>query len=77
MNALTKLQMRMSQLHYFGTSHGDGMTVMTLPEEQVLFTADLVVPKRVAFMFMPGFSPHDDWLGMIDARIMLEMVMAY
>ncbi len=49
------------QLHYFGASHGDGMTVMTLPEEQVLFTADLVVPKRVAFMFMPDFSPRN-WI---------------
>ena len=77
MNALTKLQMRMSQLHYFGASHGDGMNVMALPEEQVLFTADLVVPKRVAFMFMPDFSPHDDWLGMNGARIMLEMMMGY
>jgi len=49
------------QLHYFGASHGDGMTVMILPEEQVLFTADLVVPKRVAFMFMPDFSPQN-WI---------------
>ena len=49
------------QLHYFGASHGNGMTVMTLPEEQVLFTADLVVPKRVAFMFMPDFSPQN-WI---------------
>lgn len=49
------------QLHYFGASHGDGMTVMTLPAEQVLFTADLVVPKRVAFMFMPDFSPQN-WI---------------
>ena len=49
------------QLHYFGANHGDGMTVMLLPEEQVLFTADLVVPERVGFMFMPDFSPQN-WI---------------
>ena len=52
---------KLIQLHYFGANHGDGMTVMLLPEEQVLFTADLVVPKRVGFMFMPDFSPQN-WI---------------
>ena len=49
------------QLHYFGANHGKGMTAMLLPEEKVLFTADLVVPKRVGFMFMPDFSPQN-WI---------------
>lgn len=49
------------QLHYFGANHGDGMTVILVPKEQVLFTVDLVVPKRVGFMFMPDFSPRN-WI---------------
>jgi len=49
------------ELYYFGASHGSGMTVFRLPNEKVLFTADLVVPKRVAFMFMPDFSPQN-WI---------------
>ena len=49
------------ELYYYGANHGSGMTVFLLPEEKVLFTADLVVPKRVAFMFMPDFSPQN-WI---------------
>lgn len=49
------------ELHYFGASHGSGMTVFRVADEKVLFTADLVVPKRVAFMFMPDFSPQN-WI---------------
>ena len=49
------------ELYYFGASHGSGMTVFYLPKEKVLFTADLVVPKRVGFMFMPDFSPQN-WI---------------
>ncbi len=43
------------ELHYFGENHGSGMTVMLLATEKVLFTADLVVPKRLGFMFLPDF----------------------
>lgn len=49
------------ELYYFGASHGSGMTVFHMPKEKVLFTADLVVPKRVGFMFMPDFSPQN-WI---------------
>ncbi len=59
------------QLHYFGANHGDGMTVMLLPEEKVLFTADLVVPKRVGFMFMPDFSPQN-WLRTLKEMELLD-----
>jgi len=44
------------ELHYFGENHGSGMTVMLLPKEKVMFTADLVVPRRVGYMFLPDFS---------------------
>jgi len=49
------------ELYYFGANHGKGMTVFLLPDEKVLFTADLVVPKRVGFMFMPDFAPQS-WI---------------
>ena len=49
------------ELYYFGASHGSGMTVFHMPKEKVLFTADLVVPKRVGFMFMPDFSSQN-WI---------------
>jgi len=49
------------ELYYFGASHGSGMTVFLLPDEEVLFTADLVVPNRVGFMFLPDFSPQN-WI---------------
>ncbi len=49
------------ELYYYGANHGSGMTVFYLPDEKILFTADLVVPKRVAFMFMPDFSPQN-WI---------------
>ena len=52
---------KLVELHYFGANHGEGMTIFRLPEEKVLFTADLVVPKRVGFMFMPDFSPQN-WI---------------
>ena len=46
-------------LRYFGANHGQGMTVFEFPREQVIYTVDLVVPKRVAFAYMPDFSPRD------------------
>ena len=49
------------ELYYFGPNHGQGMTVVLLPENGVMFTADLVVPRRVGFMDLPDFSPKN-WL---------------
>ncbi len=45
------------ELHQFGPSHGEGMTVFYLPEEKIVFVVDIVTPKRLAFTIMPDFSP--------------------
>ncbi|MGH8078957.1 MAG: MBL fold metallo-hydrolase [Lysobacter sp.] len=46
-------------LLYFGANHGEGMTVFDFPKEKVIYTVDLVVPERVAFAYMPDFSPRE------------------
>lgn len=50
---------RLVRLHHYGPSHGEGMTVFEFPREQVIYTVDLVVPKRVGFAYMPDFSPKE------------------
>jgi len=47
------------ELHHFGPSHGEGMTVFYLPEEKIIFIVDIVTPKRLAFTIMPDFSPKE------------------
>ena len=47
------------ELHHFGPSHGEGMTVFYLPEEKIIYIVDIVTPKRLAFTIMPDFSPKD------------------
>ncbi len=45
------------ELHHFGPSHGEGMTVFYLPDEKTIFIVDIVTPKRLAFTIMPDFTP--------------------
>lgn len=40
---------RTIELRHTGMSHGLGMTVFLLPEEQVAYIADIVTPNRVLF----------------------------
>jgi len=47
------------ELLYFGANHGEGMTVFQFPKEKAIYTVDLVVPNRVAFTYMPDFSPKE------------------
>ena len=54
-----KLGGRTVELHHFGRSHGQCMTVMRLPKEKIAFIVDIVTPKRVAFRDMPDFYPGD------------------
>jgi glyoxylase-like metal-dependent hydrolase (beta-lactamase superfamily II) len=35
------------------------MTVFQFPREKVIYTVDLVVPKRVGFAYMPDFYPNE------------------
>jgi len=59
--AKSELKLGKSQVNllYFGPNHGEGMTVFQFPREKVIYTVDLVVPKRVAFAYMPDFSPKE------------------
>ncbi len=49
------------ELHYMGMNHGLGMTVFRLPEEEVIYVADLVTPKRILFTIVPDFNIKE-WL---------------
>jgi glyoxylase-like metal-dependent hydrolase (beta-lactamase superfamily II) len=62
---------RTVELYHFGVSHGEGMTVFRFPEEQTIFTVDLVVPERVGFAYMPDFSPRG-WIATLKAMEELE-----
>ena len=62
---------RTIELYHFGPSHGEGMTIFRFPEEQIIFTVDLVVPKRVGFLYMPDFSPRG-WIATLEAMEELE-----
>ena len=62
---------RTVELYQFGPSHGDGMTVFRFPAEQTIFTVDLVVPKRVAFAYMPDFTPRG-WIASLKEMEKLE-----
>ncbi len=62
---------RTVELYHFGPSHGEGMTVFRFPAEQIIFTVDLVVPKRVGFAYLPDFSPRG-WIATLSAMEQLE-----
>ena len=55
---VVKLGGRTVELHYFGRNHGNCMTVMRLPKENILFIVDIVSPQRVAALYMPDFHPR-------------------
>lgn len=57
----SELKLGSSQINllYFGANHGEGMTVFQFPREKAIYTVDLVVPNRVAFAYMPDFSPKE------------------
>ena len=54
-----KLGGKTLELHYFGRSHGNCLIVMRLPKEKILFTVDIVAPKRVGFRSLPDYYPVD------------------
>jgi len=56
------------ELHHFGPSHGEGMTVFYLPEDKITFIVDIVTPKRIGFTLMPDFTPK----GWIQTLIEVE-----
>ncbi len=52
---------RTLELHYLGMNHGLGMTVFRLPQEEIVFIADLVTPNRLLFTIVPDFNVKE-WL---------------
>ena len=44
------------ELHFFGMNHGLGMTVFLIPEQKVVYIADLVTPNRVLMAVVPDFN---------------------
>jgi len=56
------------ELHHYGPSHGEGMTVFYLPDDKIAFIVDIVTPKRLGFTIMPDFSPK----GWIQTLIEVE-----
>ena len=49
------------ELHYMSMNHGLGMTVFRLPEQKVVYIADLATPKRILFAIVPDFNIKE-WL---------------
>lgn len=47
------------ELHHFGPSHGEGMTVFYLPDEKTIFIVDIATPKRLGFTILPDFVPSE------------------
>ncbi len=60
-NYVVELGGRRVELEYFGSNHGKSLVVMRLPKEKIIFTVDIVTPRRVAFRGMPDFWP-DEWV---------------
>ena len=47
---------RTLELHHFGPSHGQGMTIPVVAGERIGYIADLVAPNRLPFFTMPDFN---------------------
>lgn len=59
------------ELHHFGPSHGEGMTVFTIPEESAMFNSDLVVANSIGFMNLPDFD-IEGWINTLDQMLLLD-----
>ncbi len=42
------------ELHHFGPSHGECLTIMRLPRQRLLYTVDIVTPRSVVFGDLRG-----------------------
>ncbi len=59
------------ELHYLGMNHGLGMTVFRLPEQNVVYIADIVTPKRVLFSIVPDFNIRE-WERSLEEILKLD-----
>ncbi len=63
------------ELHYLGMNHGLGMTVFRLPEQKVVYIADLVTPKRLLFTIVPDFNIRE-WERTLEEILKLDFDIA-
>lgn len=47
------------ELHYLGMSHGQGMSVIRVAQQKVIYIADVVTPDRVMFTIGPDFHINE------------------
>ncbi len=59
------------ELHYLGMNHGLGMTVFRLPEQNVVYIADIVTPERVLFSIVPDFNIRE-WERSLEEILKLD-----
>ena len=59
------------ELHYLGMNHGLGMTVFRLPEQKVVYIADIVTPERVLFSIVPDFNIRE-WERSLEEILKLD-----
>ncbi len=59
------------ELLYFGANHGHGMTVTRIPSLKAVFVSDLVVAKRVGYLYLPDFQPTA-WISSLEEINKLE-----
>ena len=59
------------QLYYTGVNHGKGMTVVYFPEHKLIYSADLVMPKRVIFAVVPDFNIQE-WMRTLEDMLELD-----
>lgn len=58
-------------LLYMGINHGNGMTVIHMPEQDLLYTGDLVNPNRVMFAIVPDFNIQE-WERSLEEIISID-----
>ncbi|NOU52148.1 MBL fold metallo-hydrolase [Pseudoalteromonas sp. JBTF-M23] len=59
------------ELHYLGMNHGLGMTVFYLPEQKLVYLADIVTPNRVIFSVVPDFNLRE-WERSLKALLKMD-----
>ena len=59
------------ELHYYGGSHGVGMTAFLLPGARVAYIADTVSPNRVGMATLPDFDIQQ-WQNTLEEYLKLD-----
>ena len=54
-----------------GVSHGNGMSIVYVPSEKLLYAADLITPNRVPFSTVPDFNMQE-WVESLDVILSID-----